>query len=170
MAKIEEIFAIADGNGFGEAFRSLVHMAERHGLIVRPHEKSIRFAPPQDRRHYLLTIWANPPGENGGIQYDIYPDGFVKFYGVSQEEATRLLGDTGQYEVEEIALTDIPKLIRAIDTLLSNTSENSNHSTYLLTWNPGKSDWMNFAEDWENVYLGNRPLVEWSCGNTRQFR
>ncbi len=58
-------------------------------------------------------------------------------------------------------------------TLQHNAGEkdfSTNHATYLLTWNPRKYDWENFQDDWEDVYFGNRPLFEWSCGNTRKIR
>lgn len=43
------------------------------------------------------------------------------------------------------------------------------HKTYLLTWNPGKFVWKGFEEDWEAVFLGHRPRIEWSCGNTQRI-
>jgi 5-methylcytosine-specific restriction protein A len=46
----------------------------------------------------------------------------------------------------------------------------TNYMTYLLTWNPSKSGWISVQEDWENFYSGNRPRLEWSCGNTRKIR
>ena len=43
------------------------------------------------------------------------------------------------------------------------------HKTYLLTWNPAKSTW-DYYQDWENVFVGNRPRLEWSCGNTQKIQ
>lgn len=42
-------------------------------------------------------------------------------------------------------------------------------NTYLFTWNPRKFSWDDFQQDWENVYSGNRPRFEWSCGNTKRI-
>ncbi len=43
------------------------------------------------------------------------------------------------------------------------------HSTYLLTWNPRKSNWINFSDDYAAIQSGFRPLCEWSCGNTKKI-
>jgi 5-methylcytosine-specific restriction protein A len=42
-------------------------------------------------------------------------------------------------------------------------------ATYLLTWNPGKAEWPDLSDDYESVFLGNRPRIEWSCGNTKKI-
>jgi hypothetical protein len=42
-------------------------------------------------------------------------------------------------------------------------------ATYLLTWNPGKTGWADLSEDSEAVFIGHRPRMEWSCGNTKKI-
>ena len=43
------------------------------------------------------------------------------------------------------------------------------HKTYLLTWNPRKFNWKGFQEDWEAVFLGHRPRIEWNCSTTQRI-
>lgn len=42
-------------------------------------------------------------------------------------------------------------------------------ATHLLTWNPLKSEWSDFQEDWDNFNLGFQTQLRWSCGNSKQI-
>lgn len=52
---------------------------------------------------------------------------------------------------------------------VSSKHKDSSYTTYLLTWNPGKFEWDDFQEDWDAFYSGSRPLLRWSCGNTKKI-
>lgn len=42
-------------------------------------------------------------------------------------------------------------------------------ATYLLTWNPEKFEWLDFLDDLNAFMSGARPLLTWSCGNTKKI-
>ncbi len=42
-------------------------------------------------------------------------------------------------------------------------------STYLLTWNPTRWNWENFARDCQSVKRGAAAQSRWSCGNSRSI-
>jgi len=48
-------------------------------------------------------------------------------------------------------------------------TSDTQHKTYLLTWNPSKWAWAEFTEDSEAVAMGYRPVIRWSCGNTKRI-
>lgn len=41
-------------------------------------------------------------------------------------------------------------------------------ATYLLTWNPGKYQWLELTDTWEAVNLGYLQEDRWSCGRSRK--
>lgn len=51
----------------------------------------------------------------------------------------------------------------------NSMSDIDSHATYLLTWNPKRFSWDDFQDDWESIYVGNRPHFRWSCGNTKKI-
>lgn len=42
-------------------------------------------------------------------------------------------------------------------------------NSYLLIWNPSNFTWTSFYEDLEAIRHGFRPLLRWSCGNTKRI-
>jgi len=40
--------------------------------------------------------------------------------------------------------------------------------TYLYTWNPKKSDWLNFKEVVDETKAGHQPQKNWSCGRSKK--
>jgi Holliday junction resolvase-like predicted endonuclease len=89
----EEVCSLADGYGIGEEFRKIKRTAERIGLYVRSYKTSIMYTPPFQKNRMLYTVWAQP--ENESVKLYISPKAISEFYPISEEKATKILGESG---------------------------------------------------------------------------
>ena len=87
LARIQQI---ADGNGIGDVFRSVVEEAERLGLYLRPHKLCVVLAPPGNKNRAVFAIWPKP----GKLQIGQWFTEIDTYLKVPPAEAKRILGDT----------------------------------------------------------------------------
>ncbi len=117
-ASIADICQLADNNGMGSEFRSLLEKAQELGLYARPYKKSIMYTPHSNRSRCLFTVWAVP--EHGKMWVCAIPKAFPEFYSVTTETVLDKLGNTDQKPMDRESIT---KFITALQELFEEIEE-----------------------------------------------
>jgi len=89
---IDQIAAVAERQGVGEAFRRIVTSAEKAELFCRPYVHSVMVTPPSNKGRYLMVL---TPQEGRGLRFSYGPDSFAEFFDVDSQDVEVLLGPDG---------------------------------------------------------------------------
>lgn len=88
-----QVRQVAEAGGLASIFDVLKAAADKHGLYSRVWKRSVMFAPGNDGRRCLFTVWTNP--QQGGLQVYVEPKAFAEFFPVEEQKALDLLGSPG---------------------------------------------------------------------------
>lgn len=97
QSDIERLFTLAHKNGIGESFRLIYEAAVECGLYPRTYKWGIRYAPPADKRRYLIYTPVKP--KNSLLSIYVTDQGFAEFYPVSALLVSRYIGWLGYREI-----------------------------------------------------------------------
>ena len=93
---VDAIRARAADAGVREQLDRFIEMSRRAGLAVQPHRRSVRIAPPSDRRRFLMYASPGARPSGGGLSIWVGPKRFAdSFPDIDEEEATAVLGRYG---------------------------------------------------------------------------
>jgi hypothetical protein len=109
---LDDICAKADGENTGESFRKILHAAQKHNLYPRVWKKSVMYAPAENRRRCLFTVWLNSERPEAGTMV-LVPEAFSEFYPVDEETVVSFLGLGGWRDVYE----DVDGFVKGLDNL-----------------------------------------------------
>jgi hypothetical protein len=117
---LQRLFALADKNGVGDAFRLIYDAATKHGLYPRLHKWSIMYTPPNNKTRVLLCAWVKPVG--GHLDFYTASDVFAEFYPVSFLDTLRILGLASRGGV---TMDEVKQFILKLDKLFAKIAKNS---------------------------------------------
>lgn len=92
---VEQVGAIAERQGVGEAFSRIVAAAENAGLFSRPYVHSVMITPPSHKGRYLMVL---TPQEGRGLRFSYGPESFAEFFEVDAGDVEQMLGPAGRNE------------------------------------------------------------------------
>lgn len=110
--------------------------------------------------------WLDKGGYKYAVEFGgrVYPPKHIlsKTTGISTSEFSG--GDQTNRIFQQLGFVviDKPGFVAESTTKVANT--------YLLTWNHKHFAWDSFQEDYDAFYMGSRPRLRWSCGNTKRIQ
>ena len=116
---VRDVVEVAERNGLGEAFKSFLAIAERHGFHPRPFRHSIMFAPANNRARCLFVAWVKPPAE-GVVKLFVAPEAFQEFYGLPKGLVLKELGDEGY---RKLTVSQVLDFVGSLDRLMSSVEQ-----------------------------------------------
>lgn len=105
LARIQQV---ADRNGIGDVYRTVVEEAQRLGLYLVPHKVCVVLAPRTHKNRAVFAIWPLP----GKLKVGQWFTEIEKYLKVPQAEAKRILGDTQWRYVDSGAAAFVDDLQR----------------------------------------------------------
>ena len=102
---LDDICDKADSENIGEDFRKILRAAQNHNLYPRVWKKSVMYAPPENRRRCLFTVWLKSEMPEKGSMA-LIPEAFSEFYPVDEETVVSLYFGFGRYNAADEGATD----------------------------------------------------------------
>jgi hypothetical protein len=113
-----KIQALADRNGVGDVYRTIVDKAAQYGIPSRPWAHCVTLSPPSNRRYALGGIWPKPGRVSVGIWFSAFPE----FFDISEEEVKAILGSSTWRSVDENNLAEFETQLERLFVELGLTS------------------------------------------------
>jgi len=121
---LQRLFAIADKNGIGQAFRKVHEAAIRNGLFPRTYKWSIMYTPPQNKTRCCVVAWVKP--KSGRLVAYPVAETIAEFFPIGEAEAIQILGQSGE---RLMALDDAIAFDEAMNTLFERIRANNESDT-----------------------------------------
>ncbi len=116
---LERLFALADQNRIGPAFRKIFNVATKHGLFPRTYKWSIMYTPPQNKTRCCVVAWVKP--KSGKLRAYAIPETIAEFFPIREREVKQIIGP---YEERLMTLDDASNFERAMDQLFERIRAN----------------------------------------------
>lgn len=116
---IEELFAAAKKKGLEEPLRKFYDHAVELGFHTRLYANSIMFTPQQNKTRMLITIWVKG-GPKDQFKAWVSPEAFAEFFNISEEDATRLVGQSGWRQMDA---ADLARFADGLDLIFGEQGE-----------------------------------------------
>jgi len=99
-----ELLAKADENRIGTIVRPIFEAAIEAGLHPRRNKRGFMIAPPQNKTRCLFYLPVDRPERQRGGKLGVYvsPEAFEQFFGISETEVERTLGESGWCYLDEV--------------------------------------------------------------------
>lgn len=117
---LDLVFETANDNGIGEAYRIIFDAATKHGLVPRVYSQSIMYAPPTDKRRFL--IYAPYVKKRGTPTFSVNATAFSEFFPVSYLQTLTIFGRT---QVFEMTVANATRLAKKLNKFFRVAGQNS---------------------------------------------
>jgi len=120
---VETILARAHAQGIGEAYELLYRAATKHGLFPRTFTQSIMYAPPTDKRRWL--IYAPVDKKSGRHGFHVNAPAFAEFYQISALRAHAAFGIKSIMGYYPLTVEDVQAFCARLDRVFAVIQANS---------------------------------------------
>ena len=116
---LEELYDLAEQNGYGEGFKTIVKAASRHGLYPRLFKHSVMYTSPANKAYGLFTLWARPKGPRKLI-VGASQKNWAEIYSVDQQTFDSIMGPEGWRLTVDLPPSTAKEFVARLDRMFDS--------------------------------------------------